>query len=115
MRFESDTDTEVIAKLIKHLHEVYPKDSFFELVQKCTYQLEGAFACTFKSRKFPGQCVATRRGSPLLIGIKTESDLVHDSIPIQFRYEVINYLITCVVRKNIINLIFISVFYYAWY
>ena len=81
--FESETDTEVIAKLIHHLSKENPKDDFRELVEKTIYQLEGAFACAFKSTKFPGQCVATRRGSPLLVGIKTESKLV--SIPIQFR------------------------------
>ena len=81
--FESETDTEVIAKLIHHLSKENPKDDFRELVEKTIYQLEGAFACVFKSSKFPGQCVATRRGSPLLVGIKTESKLV--SIPIQFR------------------------------
>ena len=83
--FESDTDTEVIAKLMKHLHETNPKANFRELVEKTIMQLEGAFACCFKSKKFPGECVGTRRGSPLLVGIKTESDLVSDSIPIQFR------------------------------
>ena len=84
-KFESDTDTEIIAKLISHLHQMYPKNDFRELAEKAILQLEGAFACTFKSRKFPGQCVATRRGSPLLVGIKTDSELVSDSIPIQFR------------------------------
>ncbi len=83
--FESDTDTEVIAKMIKHLHDSNPKASFRELVEKTIMQLEGAFACCFKSKKFPGEVVGTRRGSPLLVGIKTESDLVSDSIPIQFR------------------------------
>lgn len=83
-QFESDTDTEVIAKLIKHLYECNPNATFRELVEQTIMQLEGAFACCFKSKKFPGECVGTRRGSPLLVGIKTESDLVSDSIPIQF-------------------------------
>ena len=83
--FESETDTEVISKLIKHLHDKYPGDSFRRLVEKCIQQLEGAFACCFKSSIFPGQCVATRRGSPLLVGIKTESVLESDSIPVQYR------------------------------
>ena len=84
-KFESETDTEVIAKLIKHLHDKYPGDSFRRLVEKCIQQLEGAFACCFKSSYFPGQCVATRRGSPLLVGIKTEAALESDSIPVQYR------------------------------
>jgi glucosamine--fructose-6-phosphate aminotransferase (isomerizing) len=45
---------------------------------------EGAFALAFKSTKYPGQLVATRRGSPLLVGIKTKSNLVSDHIPIIF-------------------------------
>jgi len=83
-KFESDTDTEVIAKLIKHLHGEHPGHSFRELVEAVIAQLEGAFACCFKSSKFPGQCVATRRGSPLLVGIKTDSVLESDSIPVQY-------------------------------
>ena len=31
-------------------------------------QLEGAFALVFKSVLYPGEVVATRRGSPLLVG-----------------------------------------------
>merc|ERR1711936_1530225 len=82
--FESETDTEVISKLIKHIHDISPGDSFRRLVEKCIQQLEGAFACCFKSSAFPGQCVATRRGSPLLVGVKTEAILESDSIPVQY-------------------------------
>lgn len=84
--FESETDTEVIAKLILHLHNQNPSDSFRQLVEKCIQQLEGAFACCFRSSLFPGELVATRRGSPLLVGIKTERVLESDSIPVQYRY-----------------------------
>lgn len=37
--FESDTDTEVIAKLVKHLKETHPELSFRELVEQTTLQL----------------------------------------------------------------------------
>lgn len=83
-KFESDTDTEIIAKLVKHIRSGNPKDSFRQLVEKAIAQLEGAFACVFKSSLFPGECVATRRGSPLLVGIKTESALESDHIPVQY-------------------------------
>lgn len=79
--FESDTDTEVIAKLIKHLHDTLPNLSFRELVEQVIQQLEGAFALVFKSSKFPNQIVSTRRGSPLLVGIKTQN-LSTDYIPV---------------------------------
>ncbi|XP_036190174.1 glutamine--fructose-6-phosphate aminotransferase [isomerizing] 1 isoform X2 [Myotis myotis] len=47
--------------------------------------LEGAFALVFKSVHFPGQAVVTRRGSPLLIGVRSEHKLSTDHIPILYR------------------------------
>ena len=82
--FESDTDTETIAKMIAHIHSEHPQYNFKQLVEQTISQLEGAFACVFKSSLFPGECVATRRGSPMVIGIKSEFGLEADSIPVQF-------------------------------
>lgn len=39
LRFESETDTEVIAKLIQHIHDRYPKFSFRQLVETTIQQL----------------------------------------------------------------------------
>ncbi|XP_066304083.1 glutamine--fructose-6-phosphate aminotransferase [isomerizing] 1-like isoform X9 [Branchiostoma lanceolatum] len=84
--FESDTDTEVIAKLVKYMYDTRENAniSFRELVEGTVQQLEGAFAVVFKSTKFPGQAVASRRGSPLLIGIASKSKLSTDHIPILY-------------------------------
>lgn len=82
--FESDTDTEVIAKLIHHLWKKHTTISFRELVEQAIQQLEGAFAIAVKSKYFPGECVASRRGSPLLVGIKTKTRLSTDHIPILY-------------------------------
>ncbi|KAI6188405.1 Glutamine--fructose-6-phosphate transaminase [Aphelenchoides besseyi] len=83
-KFESETDTEVIAKLIQYIYDKYPKYNFRELVETTIQQLEGAFALAFKSRHFPGQVVATRRGSPLVVGIKTDSRLSSNHFPVYF-------------------------------
>ncbi|XP_066256503.1 glutamine--fructose-6-phosphate aminotransferase [isomerizing] 2-like isoform X1 [Euwallacea similis] len=85
--FESETDTEIIAKLIFHFYKKHPNFSFRELVENVVQQLEGAFALCFKSKHFPGECVATRRGSPLLVGIKTKTRLATDHIPILYGKE----------------------------
>ncbi|XP_072021586.1 glutamine--fructose-6-phosphate aminotransferase [isomerizing] 2-like isoform X1 [Amphiura filiformis] len=84
--FESDTDTEVIAKLILYLYNTRDdaKMSFRELVENVIQQLEGAFALAFKSIHYPGECVATRRGSPLLIGIKAKNRLTSNHVPILY-------------------------------
>lgn len=51
----------------------------------CLFALqEGAFALAFKSKHFPGECVASRRGSPLLVAIKTKTRLATDHIPILY-------------------------------
>ncbi|CAJ0586718.1 unnamed protein product, partial [Mesorhabditis spiculigera] len=82
--FESETDTEVIAKLTQHIADRYPDFSFRQLVETVIQQLEGAFALAFKSSRFPGQLVASRRGSPLLIGIKSKSRLSTDHFPVSY-------------------------------
>lgn len=85
--YESDTDTEVIVKLVHHIYTQHPGYSFRELVEHVISQLEGAFALCFKSTHFPGECVATRRGSPLLVGIKTKTRLATDHVPILYSKE----------------------------
>jgi len=82
--FESETDTECIAKLISYVRSQNVHYTFRQLVEQTISQLEGAFACVFKSTYYPGECVATRRGSPLLVGIKSEGGLESDSIQVQF-------------------------------
>ncbi|KAA8495954.1 Glutamine--fructose-6-phosphate aminotransferase isomerizing 2 [Porphyridium purpureum] len=84
-RFESDTDTEVVVKLIHYLYSTLleaPSESsrktasasipFEKLVMHLMRHLEGAFALIFLSTKYPGQIVACKRGSPLVIGLKGE-------------------------------------------
>ncbi|CAL1264824.1 unnamed protein product [Larinioides sclopetarius] len=82
--FESQTDTEVISKLVKHIHHNNPHLSFRELVEQVIQQLEGAFALVFKSKMYPNECIATRRGSPLLVGIKSKTHLNTDYIPVLY-------------------------------
>ncbi|CAF0764622.1 unnamed protein product [Brachionus calyciflorus] len=87
-KFESETDTEVVVKLIKYLYEKHKaqgdKLTFQDLVELVIAQLEGAFSFLFKSIHFPGELAASRRGSPLLIGVKCESQLATNHIPIVF-------------------------------
>jgi glucosamine--fructose-6-phosphate aminotransferase (isomerizing) len=87
-QFESETDTEVVVKLIKFLYDKHKaqgdKLTFQDLVELVIAQLEGAFSFLFKSVHFPGELAATRRGSPLLIGVKCDSQLATNHIPIVF-------------------------------
>uniref|UniRef100_A0A0D9R743 glutamine--fructose-6-phosphate transaminase (isomerizing) n=1 Tax=Chlorocebus sabaeus TaxID=60711 RepID=A0A0D9R743_CHLSB len=85
--FESETDTETIAKLIKYVFDNRETEdiTFSTLVERVIQQLEGAFALVFKSIHYPGEAVATRRGSPLLIGVRSKYKLSTEQIPILYR------------------------------
>jgi len=66
-RFDSQTDTEVIAHLIHH--RMSHGDSLREAVIAATQRLHGAYAIAAMSRDEPGHVVGARRGSPLCVGI----------------------------------------------
>ena len=66
-RFKSETDTEVIAHAIDF--EMKLCNSLIESVQKAVKSFKGSYGLGIISSKFPDQIVATRKGSPLLIGI----------------------------------------------
>ncbi|KAJ3604221.1 hypothetical protein NHX12_028962 [Muraenolepis orangiensis] len=84
--FESETDTETIAKLVKYVYDNRENDiTFATLVERVTQQLEGAFALVFKSVHYPDEAVGTRRGGPLLIGVRSDHQLSTDHIPILYR------------------------------
>jgi glucosamine--fructose-6-phosphate aminotransferase (isomerizing) len=86
-QFESDTDTECIAKLTKYIYDSQKSNkqlNFTNLVKAVVKELEGAFALIFKSTHFPNEMVAARRGSPLLVGVKTEKKLKVDFVDVEF-------------------------------
>ncbi|KAJ3043096.1 glutamine--fructose-6-phosphate transaminase (isomerizing) [Rhizophlyctis rosea] len=85
--FESDTDTECIAKLAKYLYDSQKAGrtlSFTSLAKGIAKELEGAFAIILKSKHYPNEIIATRRGSPLLIGVKTAKKLKVDFVDVEF-------------------------------
>ncbi|KAI8394094.1 L-glutamine D-fructose 6-phosphate amidotransferase [Radiomyces spectabilis] len=84
--FETETDTECVAKLTKYLYDSQKNSdiTFTDLVKMVVKELEGSFAFIFKSTHFPNEIVATRRGSPLLIGVKTAKKLKVDFVDVEF-------------------------------
>lgn len=88
-KFESETDTEAVAILTKYIYDSQPdkRPSFTELVKTVLKELEGSFALVFKSKHYPNEAVTARRGSPLLIGVKTEKKLKVDFVDVEFATE----------------------------
>ncbi len=66
-QFDSQTDTEVIAHLLDR--SINNGLSILSAVQACTEELKGAFALGIMHSDYPGQLIAARKGSPLVIGV----------------------------------------------
>ena len=64
-RFESETDTEVLA----HLIEAAFDGNLEEAVIDALHLVEGTYGIAVVSSKDPGKIVAARKGSPLLLGL----------------------------------------------
>jgi len=64
-RFQSETDTEIVAHLIEEAF----KGSLEEAVRAALLQVEGAYGLAIMSSRDPGKIVVARHGSPLLLGI----------------------------------------------
>lgn len=65
----TDTDTEVIPVLCRYFHDTIPGASFSTLVKCVLDRLEGSLAILVVSKHFPSEMIATKRGSPLILGI----------------------------------------------
>jgi glucosamine--fructose-6-phosphate aminotransferase (isomerizing) len=66
-RFDSDTDTEVIAHLVEHA--IAGGADLRNAVIMATRRLHGAYAIAVMNRDQPGNVVGARRGSPLVVGV----------------------------------------------
>ncbi|KXJ95969.1 glutamine:fructose-6-phosphate amidotransferase [Microdochium bolleyi] len=83
-KFETETDTECIAKLTKYLFDRNPNVGFVDLAKAVISELEGAYGLLIKSVHFPHEVIAARKGSPLVIGVKTEKRMKVDFVDVEY-------------------------------
>ncbi len=81
-RFLSDTDTEVIA----HLMDYYYNGDIVQTVSKVTSRLKGSYALGILCADKPGEIIATRHDSPLVIGIGSGENFIASDIPAVLEY-----------------------------
>jgi glucosamine--fructose-6-phosphate aminotransferase (isomerizing) len=76
MQFESETDTEVLAKLIGHFY----KGDLEQAVRSALTEVQGTYGIAVISADHPDKIVAARKGSPLIVGIgKSEYIVASDA------------------------------------
>ena len=68
VKFESDTDTEVLVQLVEYIM-VKKSLPLLEAVQVALYQVIGAYAIAIVDKRDPTQIIAARKQSPLVVGI----------------------------------------------
>ena len=83
-RFETETDTECIAKLAKYLYDQHPDIDFTTLGKAVIKELQGAFGLLMKSVRFPSEVIAARKGSPLVVGVKTGRKMKVDFVDVEY-------------------------------
>lgn len=90
-KFESDTDSEVVAHLISE--QVEAGVSPAEAVKAALPQLRGAFALAIAFRHFPDMLIGARLGSPLVVGYgEGETYLGSDALALAPLTQKITYL-----------------------
>ncbi|GAB7337659.1 hypothetical protein MBLNU457_g2954t1 [Dothideomycetes sp. NU457] len=82
-RFETETDTEAIAKLAKYIYDEHPTIDFTTLAKAIIKELQGAFGLLLKSVHYPEEVIAARKGSPLVIGVKTQRKMKVDFVDVE--------------------------------
>lgn len=90
IRFESDTDTEVLLKFIEDIY-LHNNNSLEAAVRVALKRVVGAYCILLIEESDPDTIIAARKGSPLVIGIgKGEHFLASDASPIiEFTKEVV--------------------------
>lgn len=83
-RFETETDTECIAKLAKYLYEQQPDIDFTVLAKAVVKELQGAFGLLMKSVHYPHEVIAARKGSPLAVGVRTAKKMKVDFVDVEY-------------------------------
>lgn len=78
----SETDTETIAHLVEDCYE----GDLAEAVRCATARLEGSYAIAVVHVAHPGEVVAARKDSPLIIGVGQGENIVASDIPAVLRH-----------------------------
>jgi len=71
--FQSETDTEVLAHLIDNILATVQCETLMEAVRLALTQVEGAYGIAVVCTRFPAVLVGARKGSPLIVGVGTDT------------------------------------------
>ena len=72
-KFSSETDTEIVAHLIEDFYKNHP---LIDAVRLALSKVEGTYGIAVISKSEPDKIIAARKGSPLILGIGKDDEMI---------------------------------------
>ena len=83
--FYSQTDTEVLIKLIDYYYKKY-KVGPIDAINKTLVRVRGSYALEVMFKDYPGEIFAARKDSPMIIGVADGETYVASDVPAILKY-----------------------------
>ena len=87
--FESETDTETVAKLLDYYYNGNPVETISKRIDK----VEGSYALGILFRDYPDTIFAVRKESPLIVGVGKNENFIASDVPAILKYTKDYYLL----------------------
>lgn len=87
--FESETDTETVAKLLDYYYDGDPIETISHVID----EVQGSYAFGIMFRDFPDRIYAVRKDSPLIIGVGENENFIASDVPAILKYTRDYYLL----------------------
>ena len=84
-QFYSDTDTEVVVKLIDYYYKKY-KIGPIDAINRTLVRVRGTYALALMFRDYPGEIYAARKDAPMIIGIDGNESYLASDVPAILNY-----------------------------
>ncbi len=83
--FYSETDTEVLIKLVDYYYKKY-KVGPIDAIAKTLVRVRGSYALEVMFKDYPGEVYVARQQSPMIIGVKGDESYIASDVPAILKY-----------------------------
>ncbi|MBE5825106.1 MAG: glutamine--fructose-6-phosphate transaminase (isomerizing) [Butyrivibrio sp.] len=84
-KFYSDTDTEVLIKLVDYYYKKY-KVGPIDAIAKTLVRVRGSYALEVMFKDYPGEIYVARQQSPMIIGVSGDESFIASDVPAILKY-----------------------------
>lgn len=83
--FYSQTDTEVIVKLVDYYYKKYRLGPI-DAIAKTMVRVRGSYAAAFMFQEYPGEIWVARKDSPMILGVQEDASYLASDVPAILNY-----------------------------